>query len=335
MKKYTIIALFFLVFVGKLKAQDPVFSQYYANPLYLNPAMAGSNVGPRVSLNYRNQWPSIPGSFVTYTASYDQYFSKIGGGLGLQVMSDVAGESVFRNNNVALMYSNNLNLSREWSLKTGFQVNYVQKSLNWNNFIFGDQIDPRLGVIRATQEILPSNNATNINYFDFSTGMLAYNKSFYGGFAIHHLTQPNESLLVGGNNDALLYNKLTLHAGANIELTPSSWKYEGMYLSPNVIYQRQQAFGNLFETLNLGLYIVKGPLIGGLWYRLSGKTSDAVSALVGIQKGVFRFGYSYDVTVSGLRNASTGSHEISVTLSFDEQIRRARNRVEKIKCPGI
>ena len=39
------------------KAQDATFSQFYANPTYLNPALAGSGICPRVSLNYRNQWP--------------------------------------------------------------------------------------------------------------------------------------------------------------------------------------------------------------------------------------------------------------------------------------
>ena len=56
-----------------LKAQDVAFSQFYANQLYLNPALAGSARCPRVTLNYRNQWPGIPSTYVTYSASYDQY----------------------------------------------------------------------------------------------------------------------------------------------------------------------------------------------------------------------------------------------------------------------
>ena len=37
-------------------AQDPSFTQFYANPLYLNPAFAGTARCPRLNLNYRNQW---------------------------------------------------------------------------------------------------------------------------------------------------------------------------------------------------------------------------------------------------------------------------------------
>ena len=74
-----------------LKAQDPHFSQYYANPLYLNPAFAGTAVCPRMILNYRNQWPSISGNYVTYNASYDQHIDAINGGIGILVTTDTAG----------------------------------------------------------------------------------------------------------------------------------------------------------------------------------------------------------------------------------------------------
>jgi len=52
-------------------AQDPQFTQFYANPLYLNPAFAGTARCPRVTMNYRNQWPVLTGTFVITSASYD------------------------------------------------------------------------------------------------------------------------------------------------------------------------------------------------------------------------------------------------------------------------
>ena len=61
-------------------AQDIGFSQFYANPLYLNPAFAGSAVAPRISLTYRAQWPGLVSAFTTVSASYDQYFPDLHGG---------------------------------------------------------------------------------------------------------------------------------------------------------------------------------------------------------------------------------------------------------------
>ncbi|MFN5910373.1 MAG: type IX secretion system membrane protein PorP/SprF, partial [Bacteroidota bacterium] len=73
MKRY-LLALLMLSALSGSFAQDPTFTQFYANPLYLNPAFAGSHGCPRFALNYRNEWPSLTGNYVTYSASYDQYF---------------------------------------------------------------------------------------------------------------------------------------------------------------------------------------------------------------------------------------------------------------------
>ena len=93
MKKILILLNLCLFFglVNEVKAQDPTFSQFFANPLYLNPAMAGTNIWPRISLNHRNLWTGIGKTYVTYSASYDQYVDKIGGGLGFAIAKDVAG----------------------------------------------------------------------------------------------------------------------------------------------------------------------------------------------------------------------------------------------------
>ena len=47
------IALFAFFFSTHIAfAQDPAFSQFYANPLYLNPAFAGTNDCPRANLSF-------------------------------------------------------------------------------------------------------------------------------------------------------------------------------------------------------------------------------------------------------------------------------------------
>ena len=95
MKKYNKISLILLLMVLSMqgvKAQDVGFSQFYANPLYLNPAFAGSKVAPRISLTYRAQWPGLVSAFTTVSASYDQYIPDLHGGIGAIVLAAWQGD---------------------------------------------------------------------------------------------------------------------------------------------------------------------------------------------------------------------------------------------------
>ena len=71
MKKIILTYLFFLTWIIS-QGQDPQFTQFYANPLYLNPAFAGTSIQSRLVVATRIQWASIPGAFQTYSASFAQ-----------------------------------------------------------------------------------------------------------------------------------------------------------------------------------------------------------------------------------------------------------------------
>lgn len=305
-----------LMLGNDLFAQDPAFSQFYANPLYLNPALAGSAICPRAVLNYRNQWPGIPATYITYAASYDQYVPALSGGVGIQAYHDRAGTGIINTNHVSGMYAYQVAIDRNISIKAGFQATYYQRSIAWDQLTFGDQIHSRYGFIYQTQET-PINN--NVNKLDFATGFLAFTDKFFAGLSVHHLTQPDESFFK--NTESRLPRKWTGHAGALIPLDKQRPK-DGN-ISPNIIYQRQGEFNHL----NLGLYVNKGPITGGVWYRWG----DALIFLAGIYTETFRFGYSYDVTVSRLGTQTLGSHEISVTMMFPCPKRQPKLR--DLQCP--
>ncbi len=302
--------------INEAKAQDPQFTQFYANPLYLNPAFAGSKICPRISLNYRNQWPAIPGQFVTYSASYDQHVDVLSGGLGLMVYNDQAGSGTLRTTNISGMYSYTLNISSTFSIRAGFQASYFQKTIDWSDLTFGDMIDPRYGFVYETQETPGSDQ---INNADFSVGFLGYSEKVFIGAAIHHLTEPVESFF--SDNNARLYRKYTVHAGMNIPFN-NRYPDEGS-ISPNILFQRQGPA----QQLMLGLYGKKGPFVLGLWYR----TRDSFIVLGGIQLENFRFGYSYDLTVSRLTNKPGGSHELSVGIQLP--CRTKPRRFRPLACP--
>ena len=112
-----------------LYAQDPIFTQFYSNPVYLNPAFAGSNKCPRIVSNFRNQWPGFSGDFITTSLTYDQYVDKIKGGLGVILMSDQVAKTL-KSNEASFVYSYHQHLSRKFTLNFGIQGTYISKSVD-------------------------------------------------------------------------------------------------------------------------------------------------------------------------------------------------------------
>jgi type IX secretion system PorP/SprF family membrane protein len=315
------LAIFLVLgLVSKSFAQDPQFSQFYANPLYTNPAFAGSEICPRIVLNYRNQWPKLPGGFTTYSLSADQYVDFLKGGLGLQIYQDNAGNNTIKTLNVSLSYAYTVDINRDLSLKFGAQGAYWQKSLEWDQLTFGDMIDPRYGFVYTTNEPFGDES---VNAPDFSAGMLLYSDDWFIGGSVHHLAQPVESFF--GLNDAVLYRKYTFQAGATFALDKRH-PDEGS-IAPNVIYMQQGES----SQFNMGLYGRMSVFTVGFWYRFNTLNSDAMIFLVGLQNDDFKFGYSYDITVSKLNNSTGGAHELSLGLML--KCHKKKQRMRKLKCP--
>ena len=320
---YFLAVLCFSLFLNtkKANAQDPAFSQFYANPLYLNPAFAGANDCPRVNLNYRDQWPGIGRTYVTTSASWDQNINAIGGGLGVLVMHDRAGAGALNTSQFSLLYSYNLQVNYEWAVKAGFEASFRQINVDWTKLTFGDQIDPQYGFIYPTSEDI-ANYTQSVNYPDFSAGLIGYSKNLYFGFAAHHLTQPNQGFI----SESQLPTKLTVHAGGNFPV--NKYRRDVTTISPNFLYQKQQDF----QQFNYGIYVNRGPVVGGLWARNSLKNFDSFILMVGLIQDAFKFGYSYDITASNLKNSNTlGAHELTFTLFLPCKTRT--KSFSTISCP--
>lgn len=313
MKKFKAAIIIFICALSG-NAQDAAFTQFYANPLYLNPAFAGSARCPRINLNYRNQWPAIAGNFVTYSASYDQHVDLLKGGLGLLVVSDKSGQGTLNMSSYSGIYAYQLNITRKLSLKAGVQGSYVQKSIDRSKLTFGDMIDDRRGFIYNSSEQI---NTLKQSYFDASAGLLAYSQNYFFGFAANHLTEPDEEFLQQAA-EARLPRKFTAHAGTVIDIQKDIFS-----ISPNILYQQQKEF----KQINVGLYINRGPLVAGLWYR----NKDAFIGLVGIEYKSIKFGYSYDMTVSKLSNQTAGSHELS--FAFQAECKTKKKKFRTLNCP--
>ncbi len=358
--------------VMRVQAQDPMFSQFYANPLFLNPAMAGTNVCPRLAFNFRDQWPSMPGTFMTYAASYDEHFDKIYGGIGVQFWGDRAGEGGILNTyNASAMYSFKVKVSKKFNMRFALQAAFQNKSLDWSKLTFGDMIDPRYGFVYSTNENI-ANYINHINTLDFSFGFLGYTPHVYFGFAAKHIATLSLSgkttpySFLSGNADGNFYDmlKLTAHVGANFDLKRKSKKetsFGDISISPNFIYEHQLGFNYFSE----GLYMKFYPFTVGVWCRhgltykydepmldqngnvifgpdsitpMTQKTniynSDAIIFMFGLEYNMFKVAYSYDLTISRLASATTGgSHEVSVQILLP--CPKKRKAIKDLKCPSF
>lgn len=334
MKKYNKIALLLLLVVMSMqgvKAQDVGFSQFYANPLYLNPAFAGSKVAPRISLSYRSQWPGLVSAFTTVSGSYDQYIPDLHGGIGAIVMTDRQGDhGALSTFSFGAMYSFRFRVYEDIYVSLALQASLVNNNLDWdlNHLVFPDQIDPNNGVINNTSATAP--DQTSIYYPDFAAGTMVYGPAWYAGFAAHHLNQPSQ----GFYSEDRIPMKFTANAGGLINLSEERRRQSSLGLgqpvvSPNFIYQYQGGF----HYFNYGVYLDWMPFLVGVWYRNGIENSDAFIFMVGVQQDYFKIGYSYDATVSQLANSTQGSHEITlgILLPTPEQ----KHKVKAIRCPSF
>lgn len=313
-QKINIVLVLLLVIHAHVFAQDVSFSQFYSNPLYLNPAFAGSSGVPRVALQYRNQWHSFDNAFNTYSAAIDFPVEKLQGGLGMYFMNDAQGNGALNKYMVNAMYSFHLRLSEHFHFQGALQGGYFQNSLNVNDLIFADNLDMNFGDHGTSGELAYITNP-NHSYVDFSTGILVYSKKTFFGLAAHHLTEPDQSFVEGSGTDAKLDRKYTLHFGARLPVFLYGHRRKKFDISPQIIVQSQ---GN-FQQINYGLFAAKRGIAVGTWFRQNfGLRYDAVIFLVGFVRKKWQFTYSYDMTVSGLGGNSGGTSEVSLAFLLRE-----------------
>lgn len=302
------------------RAQDPVFTQFYAAPLQVNPAFAGVTMSPRITLNYRSQWAAFDGGYSTYAAAFELGVESLNSGFGLMITGDDALNGVYRNYRIHGMYAYQVRIRPQLYARVGVSGGWIGRQLDWNRLRFGDQLNEVTGNVDQNGNEPPSAEqppeSLNRNLFDLNAGVLINGRRWYIGGAVHHINNPNESFYsISEDLFAGLPLRFTLHGGWQFDLPSSNMSGPEAFISPNVLYIRQADF----SQLNAGAYVNYGKVFGGAWYRHSGRNGDAVIGLIGFRYRIFRIGYSYDFTISGLSNRNTGgSHELSLTFDFSQ-----------------
>jgi type IX secretion system PorP/SprF family membrane protein len=336
MKRLIYIAMFLSVGQHAF-SQDPQFSQFYAAPMYHNPAFTGSGYAPRLILNFRNQWPSLAANYTTSAVSVDHYIDKFNSGVGIMVLNDQQGAERLKNTEISAFYSYQLNIKDDHFLRMGVQATSSNRSFDSNGLTFPDQFNNNGYTGNPSLDPL-ANSGSSVKFIDFSTGVLYYNPKAYLGVSVNHLTEPDMAF---SSSSDYLPRKIMVNGGLNIPLAEFSTTNREFTLIPTFLYKQQ----GKFSQLDLGAFITYSPMTLGLWYRgiplKKNKTNalnhDAIVALAGFRFDNFSFGYSYDLTISGLGSSSGGSHEISVAYQFDafesEKTPNAKRRKKSLSCP--
>jgi type IX secretion system PorP/SprF family membrane protein len=164
-----IFFLYFIIFAfAKGFSQDPLFTNTSQSLVYLNPSFAGSNSGIRNQFSYRNQWPNLSGTYLTYLNSFDVYLPKIKGGISLSAYHDDQLRGTFKTNVIGLGYAQHLTFFEgKFKIIPSIQISYFEKLLDVSKLNFG-QIIPRSPFVYVP--VTPSSKKQNI---DFSSGILA------------------------------------------------------------------------------------------------------------------------------------------------------------------
>ena len=315
--------------------QDPYFSQFYAVPVHLNPALTGGYDGKyRVSAIYRDQWRGpLEKAITNLGAAIDLKFdvsenSNDAAAVGLQFLSDRAGSFNLSGNSIALSGAFHKTLDKNGTrvLSAGAQLITVQKNILYENIVFHDQFNGVDAFDQPTFEDLPENN---FSYGDLAVG-LNYamrpkpNTLIFAGASLHHVLEPEVSFYKNDDDElqqavssSRLFRRYSVHGGIQFPTLSN------FLLSPRLLIMKQGPhsaiqLGNnfIFESRknNWKMHL-------GAWLRIVQDFDDAIQPealgfLFGVNLENLLIGLSYDLNLRDLVNYQTGQGALELSISY-------------------
>jgi type IX secretion system PorP/SprF family membrane protein len=333
--KYKLLVLCSVMLASFCYSQDLHFSQFFNSPLTTNPANTGfiPDGDYRLGINYRNQWSSIMTvPYKTMSAFGDvqvgkNRFENGWIGLGGVILRDVAGSGNLTSTKIygSVAYHQMMGYSSLLSL--GFNVGYANKQINTTNLKFPDQFDGKFFDNKLpTSAILDRNN---IGYLDMQVGMnFAYfpTENIYvnGGFSAHHVNKPHESFFTSSDLSDRVPVRYIGFLNGSFKLN------DQVIINPNIYYTTQAKAQEIVGGLNAH-YNLSGDgsyqLIGGLYYR----HKEALIPMIGLGWNDYTFSFSYDATISSLKNYDNTRGAFEFSLIKQGVINPSGNRITP--CP--
>ena len=290
---------------------DPHFSQYYAYPLWLNPALTGAIDGNyRVTAMYRSQWGGVSNPFSTPGISADIVTNK-NVSLGLNIMNQRAGNIGYSYmTGYATMAYNGVRFGYH-QISMGMAFGAINRRFDPSKFQSGDQWSQYTGFDPTRNGTPETLSKTSAIAFDAGVGAVYYDgtpgkkANLFGGISAYHLTQPQDPFLANGNEKMPM--RLTAHGGLKYNVN------ENVSITPNVLYMRQ---GNSQEKM-VGAYVQMRvdettDFLLGANYRFK----DAFCPYTGVYYKNYMISVSYDVNTSDLGKVAGNANNFEISLTL-------------------
>lgn len=326
--------LFCLIAIGS-QAQDRHFSQFFASPINLNPALTGAFSGTyRVAGNYRDQWRGVfENPIVTYSTALDTRFkvdlgtpTKDAFGVGLLFFSDRVNGIDFSTNQIMLSaaFHKNLGINSNQFLSLGVQGGIAQRNVNYERLDFEDQFDGLDQYVGSTLEDLPPNNFSfgDVNVGLNYTAQITKTAAIFIGASLHHIFNPRISFYFDSEDnpdaDERLFQKYSVQLSAQLKLND---KFD---LIPRILIASQGPHlrANVGSNLRIKLNNYSSTALQlGTWARPVRTESDfidldAIVAMVGLELNGVLIGFSYDASISDLGTFRQGQNSFELSVSY-------------------
>ena len=282
-------------------------TQYMFTEVSFNTGAVGSNDYISVHLNGRKQWAGFEGAPSTQTLTSHAYLGK-NLGFGGTVFNDVTGPSRRTGGTIMGAYRLRLSQNKAHILGLGLGVSFTQHMIDLSRLTTYLPDDPAMQVGYNNQFVPDANFGAYYTYLD---------KGFVG-ISARNLVEVNRDLF---DFDNKVINPMVrtyyLYGGYNFSL-PKDWS-----LKPTGMVRMIDA---LVIQPDVSLIASYDDL---LWFGVSYRHEEAVAGMAGFQFGIFKFGYSYDFTLSDIGNYSNGSHELFLELQI------WKNQEQRKKTPWL
>lgn len=306
MKKFLIAIV--LLSCTKNFAQElnvPPATQYLAdNPFVIAPVYAGIGDNFRIRLNGFAQWVGIKDAPMNQ-ALYADFRIANQSGIGLSLYNDKNGFT--RQTGLKASFAHHIILDYYSKQYLSFGISY-----NFNNF----KIDTKN--FNVIDPLVVNDRYTSNNNFDVS--LLYRRKAFYAAFnAANLLNKDLAKFKVSEFNiEPNLLRNYQLYTGYTFRGNRDS----RTEIEPSAFFQYFQSDGRSSTDLNVKLRYLDNQRTGYFWvgatYRFLNDQPMkplTVGPMLGLKKGGFYLGYSYQITLNELSAYNSGTH--MVTLGFD------------------